>query len=195
MIKALLLDADGVVITGISFSKRLEMDYGITTDITAEFFQGVFQKCLVGKADLKKELPIYLKRWKIPMTVDKFTDYWFRSEHKLNQELLDYITLLRKKGLRYYVTTNQEKYRTEYILHEMEFCKLFDGVFSSAYISYKKPQQKYFEKVLENLKNIKKDEIIFFDSSKENVEAAKLFGIKSKLYKDLEDFKKKMNNN
>jgi len=37
---------------------------------------------------------------------------------------------------RSYLATNQEKYRTAYLLDQMGFGRQFDGIFSSAYVGY-----------------------------------------------------------
>ena len=59
-IKAVLFDADGVIVyPQLQFSKYLETQYGITRAMTAGFFQGAFDACLTGQADLKEALPAF----------------------------------------------------------------------------------------------------------------------------------------
>ncbi|MCB0139116.1 MAG: hypothetical protein KDE50_04325, partial [Caldilineaceae bacterium] len=65
-IKALLLDADGVVIFPWRFAQYLAREHGITPAQTRGFFGGVFLDCLVGRADLKEELPPFLAQWNWP---------------------------------------------------------------------------------------------------------------------------------
>jgi len=56
-----LFDIDGVFITASEpFSKRYETEVGKSGMMTV-FFKGVFQDCLVGKADLKEEVSKHLE--------------------------------------------------------------------------------------------------------------------------------------
>src|SRR5581483_7257701 len=132
MIRVLLFDVDGVLANGEQFSKRLARDYGVTAEMTASFFNGSFLECLVGNADLKQELISHLKQWGWHGSVDEFLHYWFISEHVIDEPLVNRVQQLRQKGIRCYLATNQEQYRTAYILHEMGFADAFDGIFSSA---------------------------------------------------------------
>ncbi|EKD94392.1 MAG: hypothetical protein ACD_26C00069G0001 [uncultured bacterium] len=45
------------------FNIQLARDYGIADNITSLFFNGEFKDCIIGKKDLKKVLPKYLKEW------------------------------------------------------------------------------------------------------------------------------------
>lgn len=63
MIKAAIFDVDGVIIVSNSsrfsykiFSQRIAEEYGASPESLSQFFNEVFPKCLVGKADLKKLL-------------------------------------------------------------------------------------------------------------------------------------------
>lgn len=174
------------------FSVQLAKDYKITTDITLNFFTGEFTECIIGKKDLKIVLPKYLKKWGWNKSVDEFLKYWFKSEHKINQELIDYIQNLKIKGIKCYLATNQEKYRTDYMLNNMKFYNIFNKVYSSAHLGFKKPDLNFWEKILLDLKEFKKNEILFWDNSQINIESAKQFGLNAELYLNFNDFKKKM---
>lgn len=184
MIKVILFDVDQVLVntSGMYFSKHLEEDYGISTDLTKEFFLGDHQECIIGKKDLRELLPIYMERWGWKGTLDELLAYWYKSEHFLNDELIEEIKIFRKNGLKLYLATNQDKYRVEYILNEMGFGKLVDGHFASSHVGYKKPEKEYFISILERLKEYDPQEILFWDDNKENVEAARALSINAEHY-------------
>jgi len=135
----------------------------------------------------------YLKEWNWEGTVDEFLTYWFKSEHNIDMNLVKYISKLRAKGIKCYLVTNQEKYRGEYMLKEMDFQNVFDKIYASAHLGHRKPSQEFYEKVYADLGNVQKDEILFWDDNEENIEQAKIFGINAELYKNFEKFEGKMN--
>jgi len=185
----LIFDADGVIINGKMFSQHLVDDYGITKVKTTLFFTTIFNDCLEGRADLKESIEPFLKDWGWQGSVDEFLKYWFTAEHVVDLELVKLIQELRTKGIRAYVATNQEKYRTEYMKKEMKFQDWFDGVFSSAELGCKKPKESFYEKVVNRL-GYEKEVVWFFDDTVANVEAAQKFGINGVHYTELEKFKK-----
>jgi putative hydrolase of the HAD superfamily len=194
MIKAIIFDADGVLINGEMFSKQLARDYGISTEITLPFFTGEFQQCLIGKADLKEILVKHLKQWGWNKSVEEFLEYWFKSEHNIDEKLVDYIQELRNKGIKCYLATNQEKHRVQYMLDKMGFSQCFDKVYASAHLGHKKPTKEFYSKVTEDLNGVARNDILFWDDTLENVEAAREFGINAELYTTFEEFKNKMQN-
>ncbi|TXG77927.1 HAD family hydrolase [Candidatus Dojkabacteria bacterium] len=194
MIKYLLLDADGVIINPpYMFSTKLAKEYGITLEMTSDFFTGIFVECIEGRADLKEVLPPYLKEWGWSKTVEDFIDYWFQSEHDIDKELVKYVQEVRSKGIKCFVATNQEKHRAEYMLNELGFTNSFDKVYASSGLGYKKPDQMFFNKILSDLGKVNKKEILFWDDTVKNVESAKMFGINAEVYSNYKDFKNKMN--
>lgn len=192
MIEAILFDADGVLINGREFSFHLEKDYGITREITTPFFTGPFLECLVGKADLKEVLSPYIKEWGWKGSGDEFLEYWFKSEHIIDQDLIKYIQDLRKKGIKCYLATNQEKHRAQYMLDKMGFSTSFDKVYASSHLGHRKPDLEFFAKVMEDLGNIQKEAVLFWDDTPSHIDAAKGFGINAEIYTTFEDFKAKM---
>lgn len=192
MIKAILFDADGVMVNGERFSVALDRDYGISIETTLPFFNGPFQDCLVGNADLRETVSSYLSGWGWDKGVEAFLDYWFNIEHTINEELVSYIQELRGQGILCLLATNNEKYRFKYMLDRMGFSNCFDKTYASAHLGSKKPDHDFFVKILNELDGIKKEEIFFVDDGIDNIESAKDFGIHAEIYTTFENFKKKL---
>lgn len=193
MIKILLFDVDGVLLVGEPWHKDLAQTYHITNEMLAPFFRGPFQACLLGKADLKEELATYLPGWGWSRSVDDFIDYWFRR-HTRDEKLLQTIQQLRQSGIPCYLATQQERYRTAYILQELGFSQLFDGMFSSAHIGYMKNQPQFFETLLRELDRRQPAEMLFWDDSAGNVATAKSVGIQAEVYSNFASFLLTMRN-
>jgi putative hydrolase of the HAD superfamily len=188
MIKHILFDADGVLVHAEMFSVGLEAKYGITHEQTQPFYRGVFQGTLKGDGDLKELIEPYLKEWGWTKTVDDFLNEWFEYEHILDDEIIAYIQKLRADGYKCYLATNQEKYRGQYMIDKMGFGKSFDKTFVSAHLGVGKPDVEFFEKVVKVI-GAKKDEVLFWDDAKENIEGAKKFGIHAEFFESFDTFK------
>jgi putative hydrolase of the HAD superfamily len=197
--KVILFDADGVTIdSDLMFSEVLVRDYNISSEKMLPFFSGVFQECMFGQADLKDELEKVKDDWGWKKTVDELLQEWFEFENKPNQEMFVLVKKLRESGVMCYLATNQEKYRGEYLRKNMGFDKLFDGLFISAEVGFKKKDPKFFEEVYSTLNEagrvppsslLNKDEILFIDNEKENIDSAKEFGIDAHLFTDITKLK------
>jgi putative hydrolase of the HAD superfamily len=193
-IKGILFDADGVVINSENFSVQYQKRFGISNDEMLPFFKGNFQDCIVGKADLVNEIKPWLSKWKWTGSVDEFLQFWFNAEHNTDNRLVLMIKKFRKNGIKCFLATNQEKYRTQYMKTNMGFEKLFDHVFSSAEIGFKKPSREFYASIVNELKKqgISPDELMFFDDSTTNVEEARKIGIDAQLYENFEGFEQRM---
>jgi putative hydrolase of the HAD superfamily len=80
MIKVIIFDADGVLInTERRFSILLAEKYGIPLEKTLPFFNGPFQDCLIGKANLKETILPFLNTWGWKKGIDALLDIWFQE--------------------------------------------------------------------------------------------------------------------
>jgi putative hydrolase of the HAD superfamily len=193
MIKAIIFDADGMVTSSKMFSKELEKDFGIPAKKLLPFFESVFQKCLIGKANLKEELKNYIKAWGWKGTVDELTNYWFKVENEINNEVVEKIKKIREKNIKCYLATNQEQQRTNYLRDFMGLGKLFDAFWSSAELGVKKPSPEFFDAIYKEIGQdgkILKNEIMFWDDDEENVQEAEEYGLQAYLYHDFDNFNK-----
>jgi len=189
MIKAIIFDADGMVVITEMFSVKYCEEYKVPYETILPFFKNEFQPCLVGQADLKEQIKPYLEKWGWTKSVDDFLNYWFKAEHHVDQRVIETISKLRKSEIRCYLATNQELYRTQYLRNQMGFDTVFDKVFSSAEIGYKKPQHEYFEVIVEDL-GLSRDEVQFWDDQEKNVQLATEFGFDARLYTRFDEFEK-----
>lgn len=190
--KCILFDADGVIIHSKMFSVQYQKKYDVPYEEILPFFTEVFPDCLVGKADLVKIVTPWLPKWKWEGSVDEFLQFWFEAENNVDERMVSVIQELRGKGIKCFLATNQEKYRTQFMRNDMGFGKLFDHVFSSGEIGYKKPSKGFYEFILNKIKSeqdIQPDEIMFFDDKEGHVEGAKELGIDAHLFEGFGGFK------
>jgi putative hydrolase of the HAD superfamily len=163
--------------------------YGISPEMTKPFFEGVFNDCLTGKADLKDVLPAFLKDWAWKASVDEFIQTWLRKDHVVDARLVEVIQRLRRLGWICCLATSQERNRAEYMKREMGFRALFDHLFFSCEIGWQKPERAYYEHI-QNTLALEKKSILFWDDARRNVEAAREFGWNAEIYTEFGEFEK-----
>ena len=142
----------------------------------------------MGEADLKELLKERASKWGWKKSIDELLDYWFKAEHKIDQELLKIVKQLKQQKIVCAVVTNQEKYRAEYIINKMGFGGLFDFVFPSSSVGFKKPQPEFFQHVLSKV-DCNGGEVVYFDDSPGFLEGARSLGIHAYLYKNPQQLK------
>jgi putative hydrolase of the HAD superfamily len=175
-IKAVLFDADGVVIhPRMQFSRYLEEAFAITPQMTRPFFSGVFNECLVGTADLLTVLPPFLEEWDWPGSPADFLRLWLAKDDCPNLRLLAAIQRLRRAGLRCGLATLQEKNRAAYMRSNMGFSEQFDHLYFSCELGSPKPAAQFFHKIEASL-HLNGDEILFWDDDPHNIIAARGMG-------------------
>ena len=191
-IKAICFDADGVVVyPQKQFSKHLKEVHGISPEMTRSFFGGVFDGCLVGKANLADVLPTYLQEWKWNGSTQEFIATWLKFDHVVDNRLINVIRHLRHNKFVCCLVTSQERNRAEYMRTKMGFQDVFDHLFFSCEIGVQKPDDAYYQYVEKGL-NVEKDSILFWDDLESNVIAARKNGWKSEIYTEFDEFEKAM---
>ena len=191
MIKALVLDADGVVIKDHEyFSVRYTRDFGksLNDDVITNFFKNEYKKTAVGKADLKVLLEERLDEWGWKGTVDELLEFWFEGERDVDEKVLDVAKSLREKGVKIGLASDNEQYRAKYLHTEVGLESYFDYMFFSCFLGYTKSDPEFFKYIIDKLK-FKPEEIVFFDDDQKNVDVAKGLGIDARLYRSTEQLK------
>lgn len=188
-IKAVIFDADGMVIKGERPSKRLERDFGVPVADINKFFDNEFRRCIVGNADLKDVILPYLTLWKWKGTVDDLLHFWFAESYFVDQDMIDLISHLKEPGVKCALATSQEKYRTEYMKKEMGLGKIFDAIISTCEVGHSKVSKEFISKMESILYPIKPSETVFADDREGNVEIWKGAGFKGHLYTDINSFR------
>lgn len=187
----LLLDIDGVINHGGRFSSRYAKENHIPLDTLAPFFEGVFQQCLIGQADLRSELQHVLPKWRWSGSVDELLDVWFHNEVHFDQRVLDLVLELKSRGIKIYGASNQEHHRAKYLLEHTDLKKYINEFFISAHLGVKKPESQFYQKVINEIK-VQPEDIMYWDDDEENVEGAKQRGIRGHLYTDFATFQAKI---
>jgi putative hydrolase of the HAD superfamily len=179
--RALVFDADGVLIEPWGFADALENLHGISRDSTADFFAGPFQTCLAGGASLANVLLPYLSRWGWRESTDSFIALWLKADDRPVVDVFKAIEAVRRPGDICCVASNQERVRAAYIANEMGFASRFDRLYFSCALGAIKPKHAFYQKVQDDL-GIASEHILFWDDSHQNVDAAAAFGWNAYVY-------------
>lgn len=180
-VEVIVFDADGVLIPPWGFARYLQQHHPEIAPQTSSFFRGPFTDAIIGKADLREILPDFLAQWAWPHSLDEFLTRWFEAEKETNVELVAAIKRLREQGIRCYLATNQEQYRVAYMREQMGLGTLFDDIFSSCQIGCRKPDAAFYATVTAALA-LPPQNILFFDDTQANVDAARASGWQAELY-------------
>ena len=190
-IKAVVFDADGVLVFPDRFAGHLTREHQITREATQAFFEGKFTNCILGKADLSTVLPPYLKEWGWQGSAEEFMQLWFSVEDAVDTRVLGSVKTLREAGFVCCLASNQEPHRAKYMQEVMGFPAHFDHLFFSGMLGIKKPDARFYE-AIEAALGLSGEQIAFWDDTRSHVDAAKQRGWQAKLYTSYEEFERQV---
>ena len=117
MIRALLVDVDGVIITPRpgGWAVDLERDLGLSSaTLQQHFFVPHWEDISLGRAALHDRLPAVLAEHAPHLTSQQLAVYWFEHDAQLNHPLLADLAVLRATGVQLHLATIQEHERAAY---------------------------------------------------------------------------------
>jgi putative hydrolase of the HAD superfamily len=176
-IKALMLDVDGVLVDGRPEDGRhwqtsIEEDLGFSSATLHErFFAPYWEDIVLGRAGLMERLTTAFQNIAPHVTPTTFLAYWFERDSRLVAAFLPELALVRSRGIRVYLATNQEHLRAAHLMGALGLAEHVDGIFYSARVGAKKPDPEFFAKV-QAAAALRGDEMLLVDDSIQNIEAA-----------------------
>lgn len=194
MIKVILFDCDGPIIKHNKYFSLRLMDLGHKLDHEKiqDFFRNDFLLCETGKTDLKQELQKRIKNWGWDRSLEELLDFWFKGEAETNEEMKKYISLLRNQGIKGYLSTNNEKYRVDYLWNAVGIKNFLDGKLPSGELGYLKPQVEFWQEAYSRIPKVAKEEVLVLDDTESAIHSAREFGFNAEFYTDFKSFKKVM---
>lgn len=191
--KAIFFDLNGVLIDSEYLSTRFEECFGVPND---EFFS-VHKEIMsvVRKPNAPSIFSLWqphFEKWGVALSEEEFLNFWFSGE-SVNQEALEYVKELRKKGIVVMVVSNNFKERTEF--YRSTFPEIFENL-NGAYFSWKTGHVKPSKEALQFALSehcLQPSEVIYFDDSQGNVDVAREIGIDGQLWPGLEKAKEYIN--
>lgn len=180
MIRALMVDVDGVLVRGRVDGRRwsasIEADLGVTeADLQQEFFRPHWDDIVTGKRGLVEALTPVLKKIARHLCHEDLIDYWFAHDAKLDQKLIADLDRQREMGTKVFLATNQEHLRASYLIDVLGLGQHCDAIYYSAALGCRKPDLPFFE-MATALSNIPARELLLLDDLAENVLAARAVG-------------------
>ncbi len=192
VIKGVIFDLGGVVVRDI-----LEEDNGLMADWfgvpVADFVRA--RRNNWADYELGKISGVeFFSRIALDLGVEVDASELFERTFELikrDEQVVGLIRLLRQKGFKTGILSNNTKEWSRFELKDLKLGELVDvAVFSCDY-DLRKPDKRIYDLVLEQL-SLKPKECVFIDDKKRNIDAALSFGWNAVLFQGLADLKQKL---
>jgi putative hydrolase of the HAD superfamily len=174
MVRALMVDVDGVVITPRpgGWAATLEADLGLSGEtLQAHFFRPHWDDVVMGRAGLHDRLAPVLAQHAPHLTSQALAAYWFEKDALLDEGLLADLADLRARGVELHLATVQEHERAAYIWDRLGFRDRFDAMHYAADLGCGKPDPAFYA-AIEARTGYAPADLILIDDRTANVDAA-----------------------
>ncbi|WP_424942552.1 HAD-IA family hydrolase [Aliiroseovarius crassostreae] len=181
MTPVLMMDVDGVIITGrpedgAHWSTSLQQDLGIARkDLMQAFFRPHWAQIVTGHARMIPLLSQALRALGSDVSAQELMAYWFAKDSRMNEALLEALRHLRKEGVSVWFATNQEPHRSAYLWNDLGLNTFADGMLSSADLGVAKPERAFYRAV-EDRVGARPDQLFLVDDTLANVDMARAVG-------------------
>lgn len=177
-VRALLLDADGVVqYPEPGWIQRIGELGG-----SPDFFRDVSSAevhTLTGEADLAESIDELIESRGLNTTFSELLAVWCRID--VDPIMVKLVRSARAAGLITALATNQQSYRGAHMQATLGYEELFDRTFYSFEVGLRKPDPAYFRTVVDAL-GVRPDEAVFVDDMRANVLGAREAGLRGVLF-------------
>lgn len=190
MIKAIVWDVDGVLLTNGNGTYRLEevanQHFAHQKDEWVQrLWDGRYEPCLTGHKSTRTALQEAIDDLNLPLTVDEAMAQWLQSHPDIHQPILHFIRQLKNQN--HFLGTNQDTQRADHIWEDLAFKNHFTDIFASGHLGHKKPDERFFMEAQKRLDQhlgaeLLPSEVLFFDDVATNVAAAQQFGWQAEQY-------------
>ena len=114
------------------------------------------------------------------------------SKHNpLDERFVGEIKSLRQSGVRCYLATNNEKYRTEHLRTTLGLGEILDGIFASGEMGSKKTSREFLAAIQEKI-GIPASEVMYWDDRPNHIDELNGAGFQARLYTNFESWKSSM---
>ena len=176
-VKAVLLDADGVIQKANNHFREtvaaLSDDHS-KFDILWKEIMSAEHPCLTSQCDFIELLNVVLIEWGNLVSRDEFLSAWTAIDP--NADVLDLVSKIRANGIPVVLTSNQERYRANFMANVLNYNSHFDRLFFSCNLGVMKPAPEYFAKVLNEIA-VSPSQALFVDDNANLVKEAEIYGI------------------
>ena len=181
MIKNIILDVGGVFFD--DSKSNIEKLLNKNCDNIYKLAYGKnFKKALLGEISVQEHIES-LKSEEEYLDIE----YILKTRsYPLIKDNFKYIKNLKERGYQLYLLTNITEDSYHYINHLINIHQIFDGGIFSYQEHLIKPDDAIYQLLLERY-HLKKEETIFFDDKKKNVDKANQLGIKSFVFTSIQD--------
>jgi len=181
--KTIIFDVSGVITEDDLPSQimKLARDYSLDFNRALEAVDLMnYADAVVGKKTSRQMYETTMDRLRIDMDFGEFISR-FLGGYALKQDMLDLVRNLNEHRL--FVLSNQTPINSEYLHGVLD--PLFERVFFSNEIGFRKPDPKSFQKLLDET-GLRAEECIFIDDNLDNIKAAWALGFKVILFRGRE---------